>query len=64
MQFILHCVFDDLRVNASHSVDGVSSHNAQVSHVDLLDVTFFDQGHTPKAVKVAGVDLTNTLRRE
>lgn len=60
-QVFLHCVFDDFRVDAGHSVDSMRSHNAEVSHVDLLDVPFFDQGHSAQAVKVSRVKLGDAL---
>lgn len=57
----LHSVFNDFRVDAGHSVHGVRSHNAEVSHVDFLLAAFFDQGHPAQAVVVSGIKLTDAL---
>lgn len=48
-------------MDASHSVDRVRSHNAQMSHVDLLGVSFLDQGHSAQALVVSGVELADAL---
>lgn len=58
----LHCVFDDLRVNAGHSVHGVGPDDAQVSHVDFLDGALLDQGHSAETVKVSGEELADALK--
>lgn len=57
----LHSVFDDFRVDAGHSVDSMRSHNAQMSHVDFLDVPFLDQGHSAQAVNISRVNLGDAL---
>lgn len=58
---VLHCVFDYFRVDASHSVYSVRSHNAQMSHVDFLCVSFLNQGHPAQAVVISRVELTDAL---
>lgn len=59
--FFLHSVFDDFRVDAGHSVDSMRSHNAQVGHVDFLDIPFLDQGHSAHAVNISRVKLGDAL---
>lgn len=61
---VLHGVFNDLRVDASHSVDSVRSHNAQMSHVDFLRVSFLDQGHSAQAVVISRVELIDALQEQ
>lgn len=59
--FVLHSVFDDFRVDAGHSVDRMRSHDAQVSHVDFLDVSFLYQGHSAQAVDISRVKVADAL---
>lgn len=59
--FFLHSVFDDLRVDAGHSIDSMRSHNAQVSHVDFLDIPFLDKGHSAQTVNISRVKLGDAL---
>lgn len=59
--FGLHCVFDDFRVDTGHPVHCMRSNDAQVSHVDLLDSAFLDQGHSAHAVNIARVQLGDAL---
>lgn len=61
---VLHGVFDDVRVDASHAVDRVRSHDAQMSHVDFLCVSFLDQGHSAQAVVISGVELVDALEEQ
>lgn len=61
--WFLHCVLDDLRVDPRHTVDSVRAHDAQVSHVDLLHVSFFNQGHAAQAVNVPWEQLGDALER-
>lgn len=58
---VLHGVFDDFRVDPSHSVDSVRSHNAQMGHVDFLCASFLDQGHSAQTVIISRVELTDAL---
>lgn len=58
----LHSVLDDVRVDTGHSVDSMRSHNAQVSHVDFLDIPFLDQGHSAHAVNISRVKLADALQ--
>ncbi len=60
-KFFSHSVFDDFRVDAGHSIDSMRSHNAQVCHVDFLDVPFLDQGHAAQAVNIFRVKLADAL---
>lgn len=48
-------------MDASHSVDGVRPHDAQMSHVDFLSAAFLDQGHSAQTVVVSRVELTDAL---
>lgn len=48
-----HTGLHDVRVDLSHSVDGVGPHHAQVSHVDPLRVSFLDQRHPPQTLHVS-----------
>ena len=48
-------------MDAGHSVYSMRSHNAQVSHVDFLDVPFLDQGHSAQAVNISRVQLGDAL---
>lgn len=59
-----HAALHDVRVNLSDSVDGVRADHAQVSHVDPLRVSFFDQRHPPQAIRVVGKQGRHPLRRE
>lgn len=61
--FFLHCAFDDLRVDPGHSIHSVRAHNAQVSHVDLLHVSFLNQGHAAQTVDVPRVQFGDALQR-
>lgn len=62
IQIPLHRVFDDLRVDTGHSIDGVRANDAQVGHVDLLLFTLLDQGHAAQAVIIARVELGDALQ--
>lgn len=61
VEVVLHSAFDDFRVDASHSVDGVRPHNAQMSHVDSFSITLLDQGHSAQTVVISRVELTDAL---
>lgn len=61
VEVVLHGAFDDFRVDASHSVDGVRPHDAQMSHVDFFSITLLDQGHSAQTVVISRVELTDAL---
>lgn len=58
----LHCVFDDFWVDSSHTVNSMRANDAQMSHVDLLHPSFFDQRHAPQTVIIAGVQRGDPLQ--
>lgn len=60
----LHSGFDDVRVDAGHSVDSMGSNNAQMGHVDLLLVSFLNQRHAAQTIVVPREDLSDALRVE
>lgn len=59
--FFLHSVFDNFRMDAGHSVDSMRSHNAQVSHVDFLNIPLLNQGHSAHTVNISWVKLGDAL---
>lgn len=59
----LHSVLDNFGVDLGHSVDSMRSHDAQVGHVNLLHVSFLDQGHAAQALHIAWVQLGDALQR-
>lgn len=51
-------------MDAGHSVDGVRPHDAQMSHVDFLSVSFLNQGHSAQTVVISRVELADALEGE
>ena len=51
-------------MDTSYSIDSMRSHNAQMSHVDFLDIPFLDQRHPAHAVRIIRVNLSYALGEE
>lgn len=58
----IHCRFEDVGVDLGHAIDSVRAHNAQMSHVDPLLATLFNEGHTAHTVIIAGILCCNSLQ--
>lgn len=60
----LHSVFNDFRVDAGHAIDSMRAHNAQVGHVDLLNISLLNQGHPAHTINVSRVKFADALERK
>ena len=64
MKHVTHVrgVFKDLRVNGGDSVDGVTSDDAEMRHVDASLSPLLDTRHAPLSLAVARPTLLHLLR--
>lgn len=56
----LHTVLENLGMNSSDTVDGMTADDRQVGHVDPLLAVLLDERHAPQPVEIArilGADL-------
>ena len=58
----IQACLEDVRMNASDSIDGMGPDDTQMSHVHSLPAFLLNQRHTPHAVMITGELACNTLK--